>query len=59
VYTECTTQLGALHKLAEGALDAIVCVIDEDVEEHLSSQRCVRKSLNSFLSEIFPLLSKS
>ena len=26
---DCTTQLGVIHILAEGALDAIVCVIDE------------------------------
>ena len=33
---DCTTQLGVIHKLAEGALDAIIHVIDEDVEEHWS-----------------------
>ena len=33
---DCTTQLGVICKLAEGALDAIVCVIDKDVEEHQS-----------------------
>jgi len=31
----CTTQLGVVCKLAEGSLDSIVYVIDEDVEEHL------------------------
>ena len=32
----CPTQLGVIRKLAEGALDAIVYVIDEDIEEHRS-----------------------
>ena len=32
---DCTAQFGVVHKLAEGALDAIVCVIDEGVEELL------------------------
>jgi len=35
LYINCTTQLGVIHKLAEGALDAIVYVTDEDVEEQL------------------------
>ena len=26
----CTAQLGVIHKLAEGALDAIIYVIDKD-----------------------------
>ena len=30
---------GVIHRLAEGALDAIVCVIDKDVEEHQSQDR--------------------
>ena len=34
--TDCTTQLGVLCKLDEGALDAVVCVTDKDVEEHWS-----------------------
>ena len=29
---DCPTWLGVIRKLAEGALDAIICVIDEDVE---------------------------
>ena len=36
-YIDCTTQLGVIT--AEGALDAIVYVIDEDVEEHRSQDR--------------------
>ena len=32
----CTTQLGVIRKLAEGALDAVIYVIDKDVEEHRS-----------------------
>jgi len=39
---DCTAQLGVLFKLAEGALSAIVCVIDKDVEEHLSQGRPLR-----------------
>jgi len=31
-HTSCTTQLGAIHRLAEGALDPAVYVIDEDTE---------------------------
>ena len=31
---DCTAQLGVIRKLAEVVLDAIVCVTDEDVEEH-------------------------
>ena len=30
---DCTAQLGAFRKLAEGALDAIVYVIDKDIME--------------------------
>ena len=33
---DCTAQLGVICKLAEGALDAIICVIDQDAEEHRS-----------------------
>ena len=36
---DCTAQLGVIHKLTEGALDAIVYVIDDDVEEHSSQDR--------------------
>ena len=39
---KCTTHLGVLHKLAEGALDAIIYVIDEDVEEHHSQDLVLR-----------------
>jgi len=31
-----TTQLGVICKLAEGALDPAVCVIDEDTKQHWS-----------------------
>ena len=33
---DCTAQLGIIRKLAEGALNAIVYVTVEDVEEHQS-----------------------
>jgi len=36
---DCTAHLSVIHKLAEGALDAIVCVTDEDVEEHWPQDR--------------------
>ena len=36
---DCAAQLGVIRKRAEGAPDAIVCVIDEDVEEHQSQDR--------------------
>ena len=29
---DCTAQLGVIHKLAKGTVDAIISVIDEDVE---------------------------
>jgi len=41
-HTNRTAQLGLIHKLAEGALDAIIYVIDEDVEEHQSQDRPLR-----------------
>ena len=31
-YIDCITQLGVICKLAEGALDATVYIIDEDVD---------------------------
>jgi len=37
--SNCTAQLGVIFKLAEGALNAIVYVIDGDVEEHWSQER--------------------
>ena len=37
-----TTQLGVICKLAEGSLDAIIYVIDEDVEEHRSQDQPLR-----------------
>ena len=33
---DCAAQLGVTCKLSECALNAIVCVIDKDVEEHQS-----------------------
>ena len=42
---DCTTQLGVIRKLAEGALDAIVCVIDKDVEEHSSQDRPLENTI--------------
>ena len=39
---DCTTQLGVTHKLAEGALDAITYVTDEDAEEHQSQDQPLR-----------------
>ena len=32
-HTDCTAQLGVIHKLVGGALDAIIYLIDKDVEE--------------------------
>jgi len=37
----CTTQLGVVCKLAEGSLDSIVYVIDEDVEEYQSQDQAL------------------
>jgi len=36
---DCTAQLRIVCKLAEGALHAIICVIDKDVEEQRSQGR--------------------
>jgi len=36
------TQLGVICKLPEGALDAIVYVVDEGVEEHWSQDQPLR-----------------
>ena len=41
----CTTQLGVIVKLAEGALKPVIDVIDEDVEEHWSQDRPLGASL--------------
>ncbi|KAK4827094.1 hypothetical protein QYF61_014196 [Mycteria americana] len=35
-HVNCTTQLGVVCKLAEGALDPTVCVIDEDIKHYWS-----------------------
>ena len=40
-HVNCTTQLGVTCKLAEGALDSIVYVIDEGVEEHRSQDQAL------------------
>ena len=37
-----TAQLGVVCKLAEGALDAIICVTDKDVEENWSQDLTLR-----------------
>lgn len=34
LHVGCTTQLGAIPKLAEGALHPTVSVTDEDIKEH-------------------------
>ena len=39
---DCTAQLGVICKLAEGALDDIVYVIDEDVGERQAEDRPLR-----------------
>ena len=41
---DCNAQLGVIHKLAGGALDAIVYVTDKDVKEHWSQDRPLRAS---------------
>ena len=41
-HINCTTQLRVICKLAEGVLDAVVYVIDEDVEEHESQNQPLR-----------------
>jgi len=41
-HINCTAQHGVINKLAEGALDAIVYVIDEDVKEHRSQDQLLR-----------------
>ena len=33
-YVDCTTQLGVIHRLAEGALNLTVDDSDEDVKNH-------------------------
>jgi len=38
----CTPQLGVMCKVAEGALDTIIYVIDEDVEEHWTQDHPLR-----------------
>ncbi|KAK4831361.1 hypothetical protein QYF61_017492 [Mycteria americana] len=45
-HANCTTQLGVICKLAEGALNPAIYVIDEDIKYFLTSQR----SQNSYLS---------
>ena len=39
---DCTSQLGVICKLAEGALNALICVIREDAEEHWSQDQPLR-----------------
>jgi len=38
----CTTQLGVICKLAEGACNAAVCVTDEDIKQYWSPYRALR-----------------
>ena len=38
-HVNCTIQLGVVCKLAEGALDPTVCVIDEDIKQYWSQYR--------------------
>ncbi|KAK4818032.1 hypothetical protein QYF61_004156 [Mycteria americana] len=42
-----TTQLGVVCKLAEGALDPTVCVIDEDIKQYWSLYRPLRDNENT------------
>ena len=35
-HVDCTTQLGVICKLAEGALDPAVCITDEDIKQYWS-----------------------
>ncbi|KAK4831008.1 hypothetical protein QYF61_014579 [Mycteria americana] len=48
----CTTQLGVICKLAEGALDLAVNVIDENIEQHWSQYGPLRDT-TSRTSETF------
>ncbi|PKU40563.1 testosterone 17-beta-dehydrogenase 3-like [Limosa lapponica baueri] len=41
-HVNCTTQIGVICKLAEGALDPTVYVIDEDIEQYWSQYRPLR-----------------
>ncbi|KAK4817045.1 hypothetical protein QYF61_026353 [Mycteria americana] len=59
----CTTQLGVICKLAEGALDPTVCVIDGDIKQRWSQYRPLRDTtqikgwrLNHFPGQPVPML---
>ena len=43
-FVNCTPFVGVIRKLAEGALDPPVCVIEKDVEEHQSQDRLLLPS---------------
>ncbi|KAK4827563.1 hypothetical protein QYF61_019187 [Mycteria americana] len=43
-HVDCTTQLGVVGKLAEGALNATVHVADKDVKQHRSQYRPLRNA---------------
>ncbi|KAK4824285.1 hypothetical protein QYF61_012845 [Mycteria americana] len=47
----CTTQLGVICKLAEGALNLAVNVIDENIEQHWSQRAAQRAMLQTYLQE--------
>ncbi|KAK4827398.1 LOW QUALITY PROTEIN: hypothetical protein QYF61_017803 [Mycteria americana] len=51
-HVNCTTQLGVICKLAEGALDPIVNVTDEDIKQHWSQYGPLR---NTTSVDHFPL----
>ncbi|KAK4821571.1 LOW QUALITY PROTEIN: hypothetical protein QYF61_023478 [Mycteria americana] len=55
---KCTTQLGAICKLAEGAFDLAVNVIDENIEQHWSQGAVDRYPLDATIQPIpYPLNS--
>ena len=43
-HIDCTAQPSVICELAESALNAIICVIDENVEEHRSQDQPLRKT---------------
>ncbi|XP_064913828.1 translin-associated protein X isoform X3 [Columba livia] len=46
-YVNCITQLGVIHKLAEGALNPNICVIDEDIKQYWSQSEPMRDVMRS------------
>lgn len=59
--TNHTTQLGGIYELAQGALNPIIYVIDEDTEKYLSQERPLRYllSLASLGTAIEPIILPS